>query len=210
MPKSMTRFLLISLLSVFFFSCKSYQIKDAVKKENAVKEYKNQYFSNPETDYVYKAHIEVYGNQLSGIFIAKRLNDTVHRVVFTTDFGNTLLDFELSETDFKVNYIVEDLDRKIIVNTLRDDFRLLLKTNHALQEVFENEEYLIYKSADKKRFNYLFESKTDKKLVKLINASKTKAKVVFEFGAKNSTFAENIQIQHNNIKLKIALTQITN
>lgn len=210
MPKSMIRFLLISLVSVFFFSCKSYQIKDAVKKEATVKEFKNQYFSNPETDYVYKAHVEVYGNQLSGIFIAKRVNDSTHRVVFTTDFGNTLLDFELSETDFKINYIVEDLDRKIIVNTLRDDFRLLLKTNHVVQEVFENEAFVIYKLADKKRFNYFFESKTDKKLVKLVHATKTKEKVVFEFGAKNSTFAENIQIQHNNIKLKIALTQITN
>lgn len=206
----MIRFLLISFLSVFFFSCKTYQVADAVKKESSVKQYKNQYFANPETDYVYKAHIDVYGNQLSGIFIAKRLNDSVHRVVFTTDFGNTLLDFELSEADFKVNYIVEDLDRKIVVNTLRDDFRLLLKTNHNVAEVFENDAFVIYKSESQKRFNYFFESKKEDKLVKLISASKTKEKVVFEFDAKNSTFAENIKIQHYNIKLTIALTKISN
>jgi hypothetical protein len=210
MRKLTIRFLLISILSLFFFSCKSYQVENAVKREKAASEYKNQYFSNPETDYVYKAHVEVYGNKLGGIFIAKRISDTLHRVVFTTDFGNKLLDFELSENHFKVNYILEDLDRKIIVNTLRDDFRLLLKTNHPIQEVFENEDYLIYKSKDGKRFNYFFGNKKDNKLVKLVNASKSKEKVIFEFGSKNSTFAENITIKHKNIKLKIELNQISN
>lgn len=210
MLKSMTRFLLISVLSILFFSCKSYQIANAVKKEVPVSDYKNPYFSNPEIDYVYKAHIEVYGNQLSGLFIAKRINDTLHRVVFTTDFGNKLLDFELSEKELKVNYIMEDLDRKMIVNTLRDDFRLLLKTNHKVQEVFENEEYVIYKLADAKRFNYFYESKKDNQLIKLVNASKRKEKVIFEFESKNSTFAKYITIQHKNIKLKIELNQISN
>lgn len=210
MPKSMIRFLLISAFSVLLFSCKPYEITNTVKKESSVKEFKNQYFANPETDYVYKAHIDVYGNELSGIFIAKRMNDSIHRVVFTTDFGNKLLDFELSETEFKVNYILEDLNKKIVVNTLRDDFRLLLRVDHKVAESLENEEFYIYKSADKKRFNYFFVNKTDGKLVKLINASKSKEKVVFGFVSKNSTFAENITIQHKNIKLKIELNQITN
>jgi len=210
MQKWMIRFLLISFFSVLLFSCKSYEIANAVKKEASVKELKNLYFANPETDYVYKAHIEVYGNKLSGIFIAKRMNDSIHRVVFTTDFGNTLLDFELSETDFKVNYILDDLNRKIIVNTLRDDFRLLLKVDYEIEETLEDEEFLIYKSEDKKRFNYFLVSKKDNKLVKLINASKRKEKVIFKFASKNSTFAENITIQHKNIKLKIELNQISN
>ncbi|MDR6966079.1 hypothetical protein J2X31_000072 [Flavobacterium arsenatis] len=206
----MIRFLQISLLSFFLVSCKSYQVENAVAKELFVKEYKNLYFSDSKTDYVYKATIEVYGNQLSGIFIAKRISDITHRVVFTTDFGNTLLDFELSENDFKVNYIQEDLNRKIIINTLRDDFRLLLKENHTVQEIFENDENIIYKSADKKGFNYFFESKVDKKLTKIINASKSKEKIILGFESKSTIFAQSITIQHKNIKLKITLNQITN
>ncbi|MGH2664197.1 hypothetical protein [Flavobacterium sp.] len=210
MRKLTIRLLLISLFTVFFFSCKPYEIKGTAKNENLVKEYKNPYFSNPETDYVYKAHIEVYGNKLGGIFIAKRINDSIHRVVFTTEFGNKLLDFELSENDFKINYILEDMNRKIIVNTLRDDFRLLLKVNHPVEEVFENQDSFIYKAKDGKRFNYFFESRKDNKLLKLVNASKTKEKVIFEFVSKNSSFAENIIISHKHIKLKIELNQINN
>ncbi|MNR67870.1 hypothetical protein D3C85_1920930 [compost metagenome] len=59
--------------------------------------------------------------------------------MFTTEFGNKLLDFEISEKTFKVNSIVSELDRKILVNTLREDFRLLLKKEYQIQEQFENE-----------------------------------------------------------------------
>jgi hypothetical protein len=210
MRKLTTRFLLISFFSVLLFSCKSYQVQGVTKKESLETGFKNHYFSNPETDYVYKAHIEIYGNPLGGIFIAKKINDTTHRVVFTTEFGNTLFDFELSDTSFKVNYIVADLDRKIIINTLKEDFRLLLKNDHKVQEVFENEAYIVYKSKDNKRYNYLFESKKDGKLIKLLHTSKTKEKVTFEFDSKINTFAENIKITHQNIKLKIEFNQIVN
>jgi hypothetical protein len=210
MLKLTNRLLLISILSVFTFSCKSYQVANAVKKENTTTEFKNPYFSNPETDYVYKAHIEVYGNKLGGIFVAKRISDSIHRVVFTTEFGNKLLDFELSENEFKVNYILEELDQKMIVNTLRDDFRILLKVNHPIYETFQSEHFEILKSNAKNRFNYFFVNEKNNQLVKLIHTSKSKEKVIFEFESKNSIFAEIIRINHQNIKLKIELNQINN
>ena len=210
MLKLTNRFLLISGIAVFLFSCKSYQISNTVKKENNITTFRNLYFSNPETDYVYKAHIEVYGNELGGIFVAKKMNDSIHRVVFTTEFGNKLLDFELSENDCKVNYILDELNRKMIINTLRDDFRILLKENHQISESYENQNFEIYKEISDNRFNYFFADKTNNRLVKLINTSKSKEKVIFEFESKNSIFAEIITINHQNIKLKIVLNQISN
>lgn len=210
MQKLMTRFLLTSLLLCFLVSCKSYKIEGAKKVESNQTNYKNEYFSNPEIDYVYKAHIEVYGNDLSGIFVVKKVNDSIHRVVLTTDFGNKLLDFELSENKFKVNYIVDDLNKKIVINTLKKDFELLLKTNHKVEEVLENEDNVIFKSKTGKRTNYLYKSKKENNLVKIVNTSKSKEKVSFSFMPKNTTFAEYILIEHNNIKLKIELNQISN
>lgn len=210
MQKLTTRFLIINLLLVLLISCKSYKIEGATKIESKQINFQNNYFSNPEMDYVYKAHIEVYGNDLSGLFVVKKINYSVYRVVLTTDFGNKLLDFELSETDFKVNYIIDDLNKKIIINTLRKDFGLLLKRNHIVNEVFENTEYEIFKSIDENRTNYLYKSKRDKSFSKLVNTSKSKEKVTISFLPKNTTFAESILIQHYNIKLKIELNQISN
>ncbi|MEQ3661714.1 MAG: hypothetical protein ABNG96_03400 [Flavobacterium sp.] len=138
------------------------------------------------------------------------MNDTIHRVVFTTDFGNKLLDFEISETGFKVNYVVEGLDRKLILNTLEKDFKLLLKQSFKINEVFENNEYYIYKCNDEKRFNYVYKSKSDDKFVKIIQASKSKEKLTLKFDSYEGKIAENILILHHNIKLKITLNKLEN
>ena len=105
MQKSTILFL-ISLLFIVT-SCATYTLEKDLKLVTLEKSiYNAPYFSNSETDYVYKANITVYGNELSGIFIVKKINETTHRAVFTTEFGNKLLDFEVSDTNFKINFIV--------------------------------------------------------------------------------------------------------
>lgn len=205
MQKSTIQFLLINcFLAIVLVSCGSVT-KNYTPKKLDKTSYEVPYFSDSKTDYVYKTNITVYGNELSGIFIAKKINDTLHRIVFTTEFGNKLLDFEISDKSFKVNSIVSELDRKILINTLKEDFRLLLKKEYLIQEQFENELYNIYKSNDGNRDNYLFISKKEGKLEKVIHSSQTKEKFTLKFNSENNIFAENIQIIHQNIKLKIEL-----
>ena len=205
MQKSTIPFFLINcFLAIFMISCGSVT-KNYTPKKLDKTSYEVPYFSEPKTDYVYKTNITVYGHEMSGIFIAKKINDTTHRVVFTTEFGNKLFDFEISEKSFKVNSIVSELDKKILINTLKEDFRLLLKKEFLIQEQFENETDNIYKSADGNRDNYLFVSKKDPKLEKLIRSSKTKEKITINFTLENDIFAKKVVIVHQNIKLKIEL-----
>lgn len=205
MQKSTIQFLVINcFLAIVLVSCGSVT-KNYTPKKLDKTSYEVPYFSDSKTDYVYKTNITVYGNEISGIFIAKKINDTVHRIVFTTEFGNKLLDFEISETSFKVNSIVSELDRKILINTLREDFRLLLKKEYLIQEQFENDSANIYKSKDGKRDNYLFISKKDNRLEKVVHSSQTKEKFTLTFSSENNIFAEKIEIIHQNIKLKIEL-----
>lgn len=208
MQKSTIQFLIINcLLAIILVSCGSVT-KNYTPKKLDKTSYHVPYFSDSKKDYVYKTNITVYGNEISGIFIAKKINDTTHRIVFTTEFGNKLLDFEISDTDFKVNSIVSELDRKILINTLKEDFRLLLKKEYQIQEQFENDANDIYKSKDGKRDNYLFISKKDQKLEKVVHSSKTKEKFTLTFTSENNIFAEKIEIVHQNIKLKIVLNYL--
>jgi hypothetical protein len=73
--------------------------------------------------------MDIYKNHVSGILIIKKISETTHRVVLTSDFGNKLIDFEISEDDFKLNYVLPDLDKKIVINFLKNDFQQLLKRN---------------------------------------------------------------------------------
>ncbi|WP_394774490.1 hypothetical protein [Flavobacterium sp.] len=203
MQKSTIQFLIINcFLAIVLVSCGSVT-KNYTPKKLDKTSYEVPYFSDSKKDYVYKTNITVYGNEISGIFIAKKINDTIHRIVFTTEFGNKLLDFEISDTSFKVNSIVSELDRKILINTLKEDFRLLLKKEYLIDEQFENDSADIYKSKDEKRDNYLFISKKGQKLEKVVHSSKTKEKFTLTFSSENNIFAEKIEIVHQNIKLKI-------
>ena len=203
----MIRYLLISAFFSLFISCKSYQVQDAVSVDNSLQFVQNQYFSDVSLDYVYKTHIEIYGNKMGGIFIAKRFNDSIHRMVLTTDFGNKLLDFEISENSFKVNFIIDNLDKKIIINTLRDDFRTLLQVNSKVFKTYKRNNEVIYQT----EYNaYYYFDEVSRNLTKIIKTNKRKEKVVFTFDSKKTTFAENINIQHYNIKLKIDFNQISN
>jgi len=166
------------------------------------------YFSNPEMDYVYKANITVYGNELSGIFIAKKINDTTHRVVFTTEFGNKLLDFEISETEFKINSIVEELNRKMLISTLKSDFRLLLHNHYVVKEQYDNNVNKVFLSKEGKMNNYLFVSKSDNTLNKIVCSTKRKEKINLFITSENNIFAKKIIIQHYNIKLRIELNYL--
>lgn len=211
MQKLTIRFLIISSFFLIILSCKAFKLQDAVRKESDTKSVKNPFFSDPNKDYVYKTNIEVYGKNLGGIFIAKRLNDTLHRMVLTTDFGNKLLDFELSKNSFKVNFIVEELDKNIIKNILKDDFKMLFKSDFVIEETFEDNNYIIYKSLEENKFtSYLYKKKNNNDLIKIVKASKRKEKVTFEFESENNTFAEKIIITHHNIKLKLSFNQINN
>lgn len=211
MQKSTIRLLVISFFIAFsLVSCGIRPTKNLTAAVLEKPVYEASYFSNAEMDYVYKTTISVYGNDISGIFIIKKIDAAKHRVVFTTDFGNKLMDFEISETDFKINSIVEELDRKILIATLKEDFRLLLQKNFANQKQFENSEAVVYESKDGNGYNLLYVSKSDQKLQKIVKTSKRKEKFSITFHSENNIFAEHISIVHQNIKLKIELNYLKN
>ena len=199
-------FLIIS--ACLLASCSAGTVKGLQEQQLQEKTFKVPYFSDAAADYVYKAHISIYGRDFGGIFIAKKMNDTLYRAAFTTEFGNKLFDFEITDDSFKINYILEELDRKIIVNTLKRDFMLLLKKEHTLSGQYDEENSTVYKSESNDRYNYLFVDKKDGKLSKLVNATKSKEKIVINYLSENNILAKNIVIDHKNIKLRIELNHI--
>lgn len=209
----MIRFLIISLFSSFIFISCSLKTTEGLRQVNVDKLHiENPYFSNTAIDYVYKAKIEVYGKNLGGILIIKKTGKQSHRVVLTTEFGSKLFDFEFQGDNFIKNFVVADLDKKFIVDILRDDFKLLLNEKAKILETFSSEDQYVYKTQDDSRFNFYFVKKESQQLQKIVNTSKTKEKVEIAFtsskdldGEEQENIADIIAIKHNNIKLKIDL-----
>ena len=208
----MRRFLHQSFLysGLFFLliSCKTYQLKEVKPVINSKDTVENLYFSSHE-DYVYKCQMDIYKNHVSGILIIKKISETTHRVVLTSDFGNKMIDFEISENDFKLNYVLADLNKKMVINFLKNDFRELLRQNYPVAQTFENELSIVYDSKMGKKNYYLSFNKENSLLTNIIYTQNKKEKINFSFEAKKPTFAEMINLEHKDFKITIKLFQIT-
>lgn len=200
------RLLTYSLLLVLV-SCKSSFYPDSsFTSEKFTQLIENSHFTNKKES-LYRAFITVYGHAFSGIFAIKKISENQQRVALTTDFGNTLFDFSFIDNKLKINYIQDDLNRKIIIKTLSDDFQKLLKSQFVCNEKFKNENTIIWKCKEEKDFIYLFEN--EKQIIfQQINTKKSKKYTTFVFVADDDKNTKNIEIQHHTLDIRIILNQI--
>lgn len=200
------RNLQISCLFIFLISsCGLTTMRGYMERSPTIDVITNDYFSNAKKDYVYKANFDVFMHNFGGVLIIKKINNEQHRFVFTTEFGKKIFDFELINDDFKVNYILDDLNKKVIVNTLQKDLQLLVKQRGNVFKEFEKDNEVAYQTLLNGQFNFYFFSKGNKHLTKIISTSKHKEKVTINFNRVENNIAENIEIIHQNIKMKIRL-----
>lgn len=202
----MIRFLIISFLSSFLLSSCSLKTTEGLRQVSFKKvEIENPYFSNAEIDYVYKTKIQLYGKNFGGILIIKKLGFKNHRVVFTTEFGSKLFDFQFEGDSFIKHFVVEDLDKKFIINILKKDFKLLVNESAKVSALYESKNQKVYKTQAEKGFNFYFLDDESKKLKKIVHTSKSNEKVAIDFITSYENIADIIAIKHNNIKLTIDL-----
>ena len=148
-------------------------------------------------EYLYRATITAYGHTFSGLLAAKITADNTWRVALTTDFGNTLFDFENQSGKIKTNYITPDLNRKIIIRTLTTDFKHLLKTHWQVTQKYANGTIEMQQSKDGNDAVYLFTSGTN--LFKQLNMQGKKLYTTFTYNS------NNITIEHHTFTIKIVL-----
>lgn len=203
----MTQILLkICSFLVLFVSCKSYVPPGAVLTDNKREVVENNYFSNTEKDYVYRANIEAYGNTFGGIFIVKKIGENLHRVVLTTEFGFKMLDVEVSQDSFEIHFIIEQLNRKAFKKTLEQDFKILLNPAFKVYETYTDERSDIFKSKFENRNVFVFKNLENNLIEEIKLMQNSNEKVSFSFTSENNTFAEKIKVKHSDLDLKINLT----
>lgn len=199
--------ILLSSLLMLLVGCASYTVKNGFSPsaENPVQNI-NPYFSDTSKDYVYKAKIEAFDKTFGGILAIKKIGQSHHRLAFTTEMGNTLFDFTFRNGTFKVNRILKELDKKLLINILKRDFLALITENPKSIKMFEKGAKMLQNGLilNKKHY-YLLENG---RLAQIIRTGNGKVKVAHHFSGINDTSAENIVIEHENIKLKITLNAI--
>ena len=201
------RFLLTSLLLMLCISCTSYPKRNHFNPTVTSRvSILNPYFSDTAQDYIYRANIKAFDKNFSGIFIVKKLGIEHHRIAFTTELGNKIFDFTFEGDKFKVNHIVKELDKKLLINVLRNDFEVLVKENPLLEKTFVYKKDTVYQTTilGKDHFHFC----RQKQLYKITQIKRGKHKVEFLFSEINDDLANYIEINHRNLRLSIRLKSI--
>src|SRR5690606_23981864 len=185
------------------FACASYPKKNDFKKiETAPVGVINPYFSVKNRDYVYKAKIAFADKSFGGLFVVKKLDEGQYRVVLTTEMGNKLLDFSFTGNDFNVNYILEEMDKKILIDLLRKDFYVLIQERPTVlhQYIKEDTTFLETRAG--------FYAIHGQELKRIIGTANGKEKTIYDFLGIDGYLAKEITIVHKRIKLSINLKLI--
>ncbi len=178
-----------------------------LEKEKTVDYYTPDYLLDFKEN-SFKISIEAFGNHLGGILVAKRLAENHYRFAIINEFGGKLMDFEIQNRKLKLNYAIDELNRKIILNLLEKDFALLFSENNLIEKEFIIQESVVLKSSNfiqnKDLYYYLKDQSLDSILL-----AKNKEKVRINLKNTEQSFPQ-IEIIHTKIPIKIYLHLLEN
>ncbi len=159
----------------------------------------------------YQARVDVLNKHLSGLLLIKEMPGDVMRVVFTNELGNTFFDFEFNDQgEFKVIHIIDQLNKKAVVNTLQKDFELLLGIP------FRNKDFEVWRDADSMYYGVMQNGEraycvTDLNCTVLHHlelGSKRKKKLTIEIRGSNLRLPDSIELQHHTFDMHITLIKL--
>ena len=202
------RYLLSSSLVLLFFSCGSqYKQLQQINGNTACL----QKFVPRFSTVIYSTQVNIIGNYLSGLLVIKTMADSSTRIVFTSEMGLSFFDFEFgSEGAFKVHYIIQRMNRKAVIKTLRQDFKLILM--HSLNEqkasIFKSMDRIYYSFPQEKGSNYYITDSSCNELLGIEKSSRRKAFVKAVMKNYENQVPDTIGISHTNFQFTIGLKRL--
>lgn len=159
---------------------------------------------------LYSTQVDVVGKHLSGLLIIKKMPDSSIRMVFANEGGFKFFDFGFNGSEFTVYHIIEQMDKKAVIKTLRKDFELLLMQPLNKAQPYSmrlnNETYHVY-AAGKDHYYYITDS-TCSKLTRMERGSKRKKVTEIHTSGIKNTIPDSVNIQHHNFNFTITLKQL--
>lgn len=214
--KQLSNLILIGILSLFIgLSSCSYKHYKGLEKVSTSHDSLPFIFDTSFKTTTYLTDFEVFGNRLSGLTIIKKveLTNTFH-VVFMSQIGLKYFDLEIAmdkESDwFRMNYIMESLNRDFIINALQTDFELLFTKYPKIKQIqlFQHpgkdiQEFIIRN--DKEVSSYFFENLQLSSISLRKGSSFAASMKILEIKEDHPT---HIYINNRKPRLKIVLKEI--
>jgi hypothetical protein len=206
-------FCLSSLFITLIISCSPIHNYE-LKRRQIVTESDIRTIINKDNSLLYKAKINFFNKYYSGLILLKKTDSITSHLVFVTELGMKMFDFEIQNNQFKLNYVFEPLNKPDILKTIESDFKLILLQNllNNSVSVFEKNENdnSIYLAKNKKLKYYYFVNTNTHSVTKTIVKGKVFIKEKVSYIYNESLIAKQIKLKHKGIiRLRIELNDIT-
>ncbi|HYG02552.1 MAG TPA: hypothetical protein VD927_08900 [Chryseosolibacter sp.] len=203
------RFFLFSVSVYLFFGCSSYYKN--LSRTEVDHECLERIKPRPVSKSWYHASVDVFGKHLSGLLLIKPMADHSHRVVFSNESGITFFDFEFgSDGSFSVKRIIEQLDRRPVITTLKEDFELILGKPFLQPLTSWKHDNETYFGIENGRERIYFTTTDCKSLGRIEIGSRKKRKVSVSLVGDISSAPEGIIITHFTFPMTINLNKFEN
>lgn len=204
---------LSSLFITLIVSCSpSYKYK--LSRTEVITESDIHSIINKDSSLLYKAKINLYTNYYSGIILLKQINPTTSHLLFITELGMKMFEFEIQNNQFKLIYVFEPLNKQRVLEIIEKDMKLILLQNlvNKKANVFEQKnqvQHIFQTSNEKLKYYHFIQNNTNVVNKIIVKGSVfTKAKVNYSYN--NNLKATNIKLKHRGIfSLKIELNKIS-
>lgn len=192
---------------VVFTSCKNYykSLKPATGDVKCIEKFTPRF-----TKVMYSAYVDVTKHHFSGILLMRSMPDGSTRIVFTNEVGVKFFDFGFGQDGtFTKFYVLDKLDKKIVINALKNDLNLILLHPTLINARILTDGNNNYISIPNKKGNdYYITDNSCTNLVRIEKASKRKPVVIAEMLNYTNYLPDSINISHRNFKFNIALKRV--
>lgn len=206
---------LISITLILFSGCSSTMMKgfqlmpESVIDTDSVK----PWFQRQSDHFLFQTNINIYKHHFGGIMVVKSLSQESHRVVYVTELGIKIFDMEFFKNgDFKLHYCMDEIDKKYVIKTLKNDFSLLLEStptgiNSDIWMDSQRQKTIVRSRDNIGLKSYIIDDKT-KKVEEILVTKNLRKKMKILFFSANGTELDSVRIKHYKIKLNIQLSKL--
>ena len=202
-----SHYVVLTLCALFLFSgCRSAykNLQHSDADVNCIKQFAPQF-----TTTLYSAYVDVTKYHLSGILFFKLMPDSSTRVLFTNEMGVKFFDFSFAKNgDFTKHYILDKMDKKVVVKALRNDLQLVLLHPDLDKAKSLKDSTYNYVAVPTPKGNNYYITRDCEELVRIEKSSKRKSVVDVHMLNYTNGVPDSINIQHRNFKFTIALKRI--
>ena len=173
-------------------------------------------FYSDTNSHAYDLHIYVQKKHISGLLLFKG-EESMTRFSIVTKTGQKLFDATLNKGEMQVQYIMDQLDRKLVRKQLARDLNLLvLSCSAGLDNIYYRKavpyglSYRVSSCSNGASYAHFEFEKSNERLIRVGTGNKNRLKEWATFEYDDSSFPHRITIDHRSIiNLRLELTQLT-